>query len=361
MSVPIVRTVKELRALVAGWRAGGLRVGIVPTMGALHEGHLSLVRRALQETDRVVVTLFVNPRQFNNAADLVAYPRTEHDDAAKLGPTGAHLLYAPDAAEIYPEGLRHHRLGRRHYRRPLRRFSSRPFRRRRHRGRKALPAERGRSRLLRGEGFPAAPCRPPNGARPGYSDPDRAAAKRCARRTAWRCHPAMSGCRRPSAGSRRNLPPPWSTRRSEIAAGSPAAPVLATARATILAAGFRDVEYLELRSEDELRPLDSASVPARLLAAAWLGGTRLIDNVKVPAVGRRLKDAQRGLALKCVFPGNGVTTEVPDALAPLRLAAFRDDGLIGQPPAAKVSFKGNCTTPRPAPSAGRARRAPRAA
>ncbi|MCK5747728.1 MAG: pantoate--beta-alanine ligase, partial [Oricola sp.] len=76
MSVPIVRTVAELRRTVADWRADRNRVAVVPTMGALHEGHLSLVRAALAEAERVIVTLFVNPKQFNSAADLAAYPRT---------------------------------------------------------------------------------------------------------------------------------------------------------------------------------------------------------------------------------------------------------------------------------------------
>ncbi|MGO4838939.1 pantoate--beta-alanine ligase, partial [Rhizobiaceae sp. 2RAB30] len=74
MSVDIVRTVAELRERVAGWRRDGARVAVVPTMGALHEGHLSLVRTALARADRVIVTLFVNPKQFNSAADLAAYP-----------------------------------------------------------------------------------------------------------------------------------------------------------------------------------------------------------------------------------------------------------------------------------------------
>ncbi|SJM30175.1 pantothenate synthetase (fragment) [Mesorhizobium delmotii] len=105
MSIPIVRTVAELRKAVAEWRKQDLKVAVVPTMGALHEGHLSLVRAALDRADRVIVTLFVNPKQFNSAADLAAYPRTEHEDAAKLAPLGAHMLYAPFASEMYPEGF----------------------------------------------------------------------------------------------------------------------------------------------------------------------------------------------------------------------------------------------------------------
>lgn len=105
MSIPIIRTLADLRKTVAVWRHDGLRVAVVPTMGALHEGHLSLVRAALERADRVIVTLFVNPKQFNSPADLAAYPRTEHEDAAKLAPLGAHMLYAPDGAEMYPDGF----------------------------------------------------------------------------------------------------------------------------------------------------------------------------------------------------------------------------------------------------------------
>ncbi|TIU25948.1 MAG: 4-phosphopantoate--beta-alanine ligase, partial [Mesorhizobium sp.] len=79
MSTAIVRIVSELRSIIAAWRREGLRIAVVPTMGSLHEGHLSLVQTALTKADRVIVTLFVNPRQFNNAADLAAYPGTEHD------------------------------------------------------------------------------------------------------------------------------------------------------------------------------------------------------------------------------------------------------------------------------------------
>ena len=103
--VAIVRSRRALRALIHDWKQSGLTVGVVPTMGALHEGHLSLARRALAETDRVVVTLFVNPRQFNNPADLAAYPRTEEADAAMLAPLGVHVLYVPDGAEMYPDGF----------------------------------------------------------------------------------------------------------------------------------------------------------------------------------------------------------------------------------------------------------------
>ena len=105
MSVPIARTVDELKRTVAEWRSKGESIAVVPTMGALHAGHLSLVQAALDTADRVIVTLFVNPKQFNSAADLAAYPRTEKEDAAKLTPLGAHLLYCPDGEEMYPAGF----------------------------------------------------------------------------------------------------------------------------------------------------------------------------------------------------------------------------------------------------------------
>ena len=102
--IPIVRTVAELRAAIADWRALGLRVALVPTMGALHEGHLSLVRIGLSRADRVVASIFVNPTQFAPHEDLAAYPRDEAGDAAKLAGAGCHLLFAPAVSEIYRPG-----------------------------------------------------------------------------------------------------------------------------------------------------------------------------------------------------------------------------------------------------------------
>lgn len=99
-----VRTVAALRDAVAPARAAGGRVGFVPTMGALHEGHLSLIRAARAATDLVVVSVFVNPTQFNDASDLAAYPRDEARDAALAAEAGADLLFAPEPAEVYPAG-----------------------------------------------------------------------------------------------------------------------------------------------------------------------------------------------------------------------------------------------------------------
>ena len=100
-----VRTVRDLRARVAAWRGAGKSIALVPTMGAIHAGHLSLVALASSKADRVVASLFVNPLQFGPREDFKAYPRDEASDAAKLADAGADLLYAPDASEMYPPGF----------------------------------------------------------------------------------------------------------------------------------------------------------------------------------------------------------------------------------------------------------------
>jgi pantoate--beta-alanine ligase len=100
-----VRTVDELRATLEPARREGLTIGLVPTMGALHEGHLSLIRRAREQCDRVVVSLFVNPAQFNERSDLDRYPRQAQRDAVLAAEAGADLLFAPSVEEVYPPGF----------------------------------------------------------------------------------------------------------------------------------------------------------------------------------------------------------------------------------------------------------------
>jgi pantoate--beta-alanine ligase len=104
-SPPIARTLAALRAQVAAWRAAGERVAMVPTMGSLHEGHLSLIRLAKRHAQRVVASIFVNPTQFAPGEDFDAYPRNEARDAALLAEVGCDLLYAPGVAEMYPDGF----------------------------------------------------------------------------------------------------------------------------------------------------------------------------------------------------------------------------------------------------------------
>jgi pantoate--beta-alanine ligase len=280
MSVPIVRTVSELRGIVATWRRDGARVAVVPTMGALHDGHLSLVRAALRQADRVIVTLFVNPKQFNSAADLAAYPRTENEDAAKLAPVGAHLLYAPDAEQMYPAGF---------------------------------------ATTVSVDGVSEGLC---GAFRPGHFDGVATVVAKLFLQTGadlvvfgekdfQQLHVikrmardldipiTVIGCPtiREADGlalSSRNVRLSPAERRTApklasilletaqlLSQGMPVDQALAEARMAILAAGYRSVEYLELRGEDDLRPLAGLARPARLLVAAWLGDTRLIDNVKV--------------------------------------------------------------------------------
>jgi pantoate--beta-alanine ligase len=100
-----VRTVSALREALGPARRAGRRIGLVPTMGALHEGHLSLVARAREQCDVVVVTLFVNPTQFNERSDLERYPRSEQDDAERAAAAGADLMFAPAVEEVYPHGF----------------------------------------------------------------------------------------------------------------------------------------------------------------------------------------------------------------------------------------------------------------
>ncbi|HEY9218601.1 MAG TPA: pantoate--beta-alanine ligase, partial [Phenylobacterium sp.] len=99
--LPVVRTVRDLRTVVSGWRAAGQKVAMVPTMGALHEGHLSLVTLARTRAERVVASVFVNPTQFGPNEDFERYPRSETRDAELLTGAGCDLLFAPGVEEMY--------------------------------------------------------------------------------------------------------------------------------------------------------------------------------------------------------------------------------------------------------------------
>ena len=101
----VVRSIADLRGAVGQWRDNRLKIALVPTMGALHAGHLALVRRAGELADRTLVSIFVNPSQFAPHEDLARYPRDEAGDLSKLAAESCHLVWAPTAAEMYPEGF----------------------------------------------------------------------------------------------------------------------------------------------------------------------------------------------------------------------------------------------------------------
>jgi len=106
--LPTVRKVRALRTRIAEWRRKGNTVALVPTMGGLHDGHLSLARLAKKRADRAVVSIFVNPTQFGPNEDFANYPRDVAGDAKKLAPIGADLIFAPAVEDMYPEGFATH-------------------------------------------------------------------------------------------------------------------------------------------------------------------------------------------------------------------------------------------------------------
>ena len=280
MTSPIIRRLADLRAIHRNWIRAGEVVGVVPTMGALHAGHLSLVEAAKAACDRVIVTIFVNPKQFNSPEDLANYPRTEHADADKLSPYGVDVIYVPDPEEVYPSG-----------------FAS-------------SVSVAGVTDVMEGA------------KRPGHFDGVATVVAKLFLQTG--AHQAFFGEKdyqqllvvrrmardldipievigcptvREASGlamSSRNmrlsdaalvqagkLHPILMRLASVLAAGGNFDDLVGPAKADIAAAGFDEIEYLSLCAADDLRPLNNAVCQARLFVAAWLEGVRLIDNVAV--------------------------------------------------------------------------------
>ena len=282
MPLPTVRTVADLRSHVSAWKAEGLRMGLVPTMGALHEGHLSLVRLARERADRVVASLFVNPTQFGPNEDFDAYPRDEARDAELLAQAGCSLLFAPTVAEMYPPGA------------------------------STTVTVAGVSEPLDGA------------ARPGHF----AGVATVVTKLLLQCGPdvavfgekdyqqlqvirrlvrdldipveilggpivraedglALSSRNAYLTPAERAVAPILSRTLSHavsrLHAGAQVADVEAEALATLQGAGFKRVDYVEVRGAEGLARLGPGPVdgPARILAAAVLGRTRLIDNMAV--------------------------------------------------------------------------------
>ncbi|TNE56879.1 MAG: pantoate--beta-alanine ligase [Alphaproteobacteria bacterium] len=278
--LPIVRTIAELRQQVKAWRQQGLTVGFVPTMGALHQGHLSLVEIAAEHADKVVVSIFVNPTQFAPHEDFDAYPRTEVSDAAALASTPASLIYAPNAREVYAEnhstkisvdgiseGLcaatRPHFFGGVALVVTKLLLQCLPdiavF------GEKDYQQLLVIKRMVRDLNIPVDILSGPT-----LRDPDGLATSS---RNAYL-----------SEAERKIAPTLHATLQETaeiIRSGAPVDRTLEEAIQRLSAAGFDPIDYLELRSGDDLTPLTTYQGPARLLVAARLGDTRLIDNIAV--------------------------------------------------------------------------------
>jgi pantoate--beta-alanine ligase len=279
-AIDTVRTVRDLRARVAAWCAAGETVALVPTMGAIHDGHLSLVALANSLADRVATSVFVNPLQFGPREDFHAYPRDEARDAMALAAAGSDLLYAPGANEMYPPGfstkvsvgdLTEDLCG-----------ASRPN----HfdgvatvvtklllqcSPDKAIFGEKDYQQLLVIKRFVRdlnIPVEIVGGAIVREAD-----------------GLALSSRNAYLSPAERNVAPIlYETIRqvaADLAQGRGADDAAETARFKLEAAGFR-VDYVAVRDPETLKPLHGPVKEARVLAAVHLGKTRLIDNVPVP-------------------------------------------------------------------------------
>lgn len=277
---PIFRSVADLRAQVAVWHGQGLKVALVPTMGALHQGHLTLIRRGLELADKVIASVFVNPTQFGPNEDFAAYPRQEAKDAAALEGAGASGLFAPTVEEMYPNG-----------------FATTvtvagvseglcgTFRPGHFAGVATVV-----SKLLLQAG--------PDVALFGEKDYQQLQViKRMVRdldipvriegvatvREADGL--AMSSRNAYLSAEERAIAPAIHRTLSAMAealrSGSDSATQEDWGKQQLLAAGFSSVDYLEVRAAEGLAPMVKLDGPARILVAARLGKARLLDNIKV--------------------------------------------------------------------------------
>jgi pantoate--beta-alanine ligase len=284
-ALPTVRTVVELRSAIASWRRSGETVALVPTMGALHAGHLSLLELAHARCQRIVVSLFINPTQFGPKEDYAAYPRDEAADAAKLAAAGADLLYAPAVSEMYPEGFATQvTVGR------LTEHLCGPYRPGHFEGvatvvtkllLQSLPdvAVFGEKdwqqlqvirRLARDLDIPVAIAGAPT-----VREADGLA---MSSRNAY-----LSPAERAIAASlNRGL----RELAQAVARGEPCRAAEEHALRVLLENGFTSVDYVTVADAETLQPIERIGKrPARAFAAAWLRRTRLIDNVAIDEAG----------------------------------------------------------------------------
>ncbi len=275
----IVSTVAALRARLAATRKAGLRIGLVPTMGALHEGHLSLVRQTKARCGLTVVSIFVNPAQFGPNEDFARYPRTFESDCAKLASL-ADVVFAPSAAEMYPNGFATRievagpALGlesdfRPHFFSGVATVVARLLI-------AAMPDEAtfGEKdyqqllvirRLVADLDLPieitvGETLREPDGlalsSRNAYLSQEE-------RKIASRLNVVLREV------------------ATKVQRGEPITPTEAWGRDALLRAGFASVDYVAVRDAETLAPIESLTRPARVLAAARIGDTRLIDNIAI--------------------------------------------------------------------------------
>lgn len=281
-----IKTVVELRDIVRDWRRAGDLVALTPTMGGLHEGHLSLVRAARRRARRVIATIFVNPTQFGQNEDFDAYPRDDVRDAELLAGAGCDLIYAPDVSEMYPEG-----------------FTT------------TVSVESsanemcGTHRPGHFDGVTTVVCKLLNQTQPDYAifgEKDwqqLVTIRRMVRDLDMPIRIASSPTVREADGlamssRNRNLSPP--ERRvaaklnkalfasaDHIAHGLPVERVTDACAKALLSAGFDSIDYIEARDAHTLEPITdfTMGVESRLFAAGRLGKTRLIDNVPIERTG----------------------------------------------------------------------------
>jgi pantoate--beta-alanine ligase len=284
-ALPTVRTVVDLRSAIASWRRSGETVALVPTMGALHAGHLSLLELAHARCQRIVVSLFINPTQFGPKEDYAAYPRDEAADAAKLAAAGVDLLYAPAVSEMYPEGFATQVTVRR-----LTEHLCGPYRPGHFEGvatvvtkllLQSLPdvAVFGEKdwqqlqvirRLARDLDIPVAIAGAPT-----VREADGLA---MSSRNAY-----LSPSERAIAASLNR----WLRELAQaVARGEPCRAAEEHALRVLLENGFTSVDYVTVADAETLQPIERIGKrPARAFAAAWLRRTRLIDNVAIDEAG----------------------------------------------------------------------------
>ncbi len=275
--IAVARTAAELRIRVQSWRQENRTIALVPTMGALHQGHISLLEIAKATADCVVVSIFVNPTQFAPHEDFDSYPRNEADDLVKLETAGAHLAYVPSARDIYPNGFTTTvsvselteglcAATRPHFFDGVTTVVSKllihcapdvaVF------GEKDYQQFLVIRRMVEDLGMPVDVV-----AGPIVREADGLAVSS---RNQY-----LDEAQRTIAGRFNKVLQEAAQRMVD---GAPISKQIAAGEQALLSAGFKRVDYIELRDAETLAPVDVLEKPARLLSAVWLGETRLIDN-----------------------------------------------------------------------------------